>query len=552
MAAGHPGQRPALARAQPLREILATPVLANSHVLAGGAGLDRLVERLNIMEVPDIVPWVKPHEFLLTTAYPLREHPEDLTTLVADLDDAGLAGLGIKLGRYIDTLPAAMLEVADQRHFPVVQLPNDVSFDEVFNEVLTALLNQQARQLARSERIHHAFLKLVLDGQGLPAIAVQLAELVDGPAAILSADAEILASARTEHVDGWPSRTGTDHPRARLRDSGHTLEVAGAEIACRSVPISAGPRLYGHVVALAGDRPPADDRLAMENAATVAALAITKKMEVFAVEEKYQSDLMHDLLTGRVRDTADALRRAESFGWGLDQRLIVLVVQFDEPAAPVVPDDVLRRPPLLTTVSRHITERDPAAAVARFSDELVVLTEAFEGATARDDAKAFARRITQHASAASGVSVSGGLSRPVTALADVPVAYEQATSAVRIGRQVDGNGVVAHFDDLGVYRVLSLIDDVDELRRFATETLGELAADTSQAADLRHTLEVLLETNVNVAEAARRLHFHYNTLRYRIEKLEQLVGPFTQDARVRVDVQLALLILNMRGIAPER
>ena len=76
---------------------------------------------------------------------------------------------------------------------------------------------------------------------------------------------------------------------------------------------------------------------------------------------------------------------------------------------------------------------------------------------------------------------------------------------------------VAHFDDLGAFRLLSLIEDANELRNFVNEVLGDLAHETDpEAADMRPTLRVLLDTNFNVAETSRRLHFHYNTLRYRI------------------------------------
>src|SRR5438046_4953528 len=59
----------------PVREVLGLPTLAGARVLAGAGGLDRVVQRLNVMEVPDILPWVKPHELLLTTGYPLRHDP---------------------------------------------------------------------------------------------------------------------------------------------------------------------------------------------------------------------------------------------------------------------------------------------------------------------------------------------------------------------------------------------------------------------------------------------------------------------------------------------
>jgi PucR family transcriptional regulator, purine catabolism regulatory protein len=135
----------------------------------------------------------------------------------------------------------------------------------------------------------------------------------------------------------------------------------------------------------------------------------------------------------------------------------------------------------------------------------------------------------------------------VSDVTEVVDAYDQAVRALTIGRRIHGPGAAAHFDDLGAYRVLSLIEDQAELQAFADEVLGELAADTDTAADLRRTMQALLDSGGNVAEAARRLHFHYNTLRYRIEKLESVVGPFTTDARVRLDVQLALLVRSMRG-----
>jgi purine catabolism regulator len=114
-------------------------------------------------------------------------------------------------------------------------------------------------------------------------------------------------------------------------------------------------------------------------------------------------------------------------------------------------------------------------------------------------------------------------------------------------RAIKGVGVVGRFTDLGVFRLLSEVD-AGLLREFAKEALGELYEPSEGRAELRRTLAVLLDMNLNVAKTARELHYHYNSVRYRTAQLEQLLGPFLTDPTRRLELHVALLICE---IAPD-
>jgi purine catabolism regulator len=142
---------------------------------------------------------------------------------------------------------------------------------------------------------------------------------------------------------------------------------------------------------------------------------------------------------------------------------------------------------------------------------------------------------------------SVGVSRVAASVEELPQAYAQARRAVEVGRRVHGSGSTTWFDQLGIHRLIAMVPDDRELATFARDVLGELAADTAEARDLRETLQVLLDTNFNVAEAARTQFFHYNTMRYRVSKLERLLGPLGRDPHLRLDVAVALRVLEIVG-----
>ncbi|NUR88524.1 MAG: PucR family transcriptional regulator [Nonomuraea sp.] len=509
-------------------EVLGVSTLAEARLIAGESGLGRIVQRLNVMEVPDILAWVKPHELLLTTGYPLRNTPQSLDRLVADLDDRGLAALAIKLGRYVDELPAEMVAQADRLGFPLIVLPNNVGFDDILNQVLTDILNRQAADLQRAEEAHRAMVQVVLAGGGLNEVTAEVAVLLDVAVAAVDGTGRVLAAA-------GPS----DHVAALRESIAHEGGTAGRDRAFAAVPVVAGGHHHGRIVAYSPSSAIRDSDVGiLERAATVAALVVTRQEAVNAVESKYRADFLRDVLTGRAGTAERVATRARAFGWDLERAVTVLVAELDPDG-----DERIAQDRLVTAWTAAIRRHDQRGAVAGFSHEVVAVIDAHvDGArVAKDAASTFAETMP--------ATFSTGTSRPCPGAEALPEAYGQALKAARVGRQLHGRGAAAHFDQLGVYRLLSLVNDTDELHAFVRETLGPLASDDdAENADLRRTLQVLLETNLNVAETARRLHFHYNTLRYRIGKLERLLGNFTDDPHLRLNLTLALHVLRMRGI----
>jgi len=272
-----------------------------------------------------------------------------------------------------------------------------------------------------------------------------------------------------------------------------------------------------------------------------AALGLAGRLAEAAADAKYRSDLLRDLLTGRGTDLT---------GWSPIPAcpLLVVVVEADPPAASADARAVRAGQEALARAwSKAVGARAPGSAVGTYPREVVALL----GAPADGQSARLVGELAAGAHADCGGSVRSfttGVSRPVDGLDALPAAYDQARRAVAAGRRIHGPGAVADFDQLGVFRLLSLIPDPGELDRFAREALRTLAHPRDpEAADLRNTLQVLLDTNLNVAETARRLYVHYNTLRYRITKLERLLGRFTHDPHLRLNLMIALQIVRMQG-----
>ncbi|GAA4692962.1 PucR family transcriptional regulator [Nocardioides conyzicola] len=401
--------------------------------------------------------------------------------------------------------------------------------------------------LARVDALHTGLTQIVLEGGNLGGIAAEVSRVLGVGVAFTSTDGRIRAAALDDDHQALLTEQDLVDPTGRVR----VERIGGGDVHVSRV--AAGGVELARLVAVRREPISADDVHALERAAAVAALLITREEAVTAVETKYQGDFLRDLLLRRTADQAYVAEHAETFGWDLSRPMVVVVAEID-------PSDDLasgaRRRQWQQRFSaawRQVAATfAPDIATVDFSSEVVTLLPLGDGDLEPLAGHDVVRRAVTAVAGDKGGGrrpFSVGVSRIAGGIEDLPTAYAQARRAVEVGRRIRGGGSTTFFDQLGVHRLIALIPDTPagsaELGAFVDDVLGPLAEATTEAADLRVTLQVLLDTNFNVAEAARLQFFHYNTMRYRVSKLERLLGPLSTDPHLRLDVAVALRVLEI-------
>lgn len=414
--------------------------------------------------------------------------------------------------------------------------------------------------LARIDALHSALTQIVLEGGNLEQVAAETARLLGVAVLVTSSDGRERAAAMDVAHRALLDDIGLLDPTGRVRVERvpeGALPVEGGEL--RVLRVAAGGTELARLLCLRRDAPiPPEDVHALERAAAVAALVIVHQEAVTAVENKYRGDFLRDVFLGRAGEPGYVVEHARTFGWDLGRPVVVVAAEIDpQPAGEEPASSLVRRrwqERFAYAWQQVSAAHDRAMPSVDFSSEVVTLPATGPDATGGSDAMAVAGAVVDSlVTAVAGDRGGGrrpfsvGVSRVAASVEELPQAYAQARRAVEVGRRVHGSGSTTWFDQLGIHRLIAMVPDDRELATFARDVLGELAADTADARDLRETLQVLLDTNFNVAEAARTQFFHYNTMRYRVSKLERLLGPLGRDPHLRLDVAVALRVLEIVG-----
>ncbi|MCR8848763.1 PucR family transcriptional regulator [Rossellomorea sp. SC111] len=144
-----------------VKDILERKYFEHAKVMAGHRGLSRQVKWVHIVEVTSIKNLLNGNELILSTGLALKEEGSFLS-LIHQLGACEAAALCIELDTNISTIPAAVLEWADEYDFPIIVFEREVPFVSITQDIHAVIINQQYEMIKKLDFYAQNLNKLLL------------------------------------------------------------------------------------------------------------------------------------------------------------------------------------------------------------------------------------------------------------------------------------------------------------------------------------------------------------------------------------------------------
>ncbi|MBV8375066.1 MAG: PucR family transcriptional regulator ligand-binding domain-containing protein, partial [Candidatus Eremiobacteraeota bacterium] len=506
-----------------VRDVLRLSVLKGARLVAGEAGLDRPVLWSHVVDMPDPAPWVPAGYFLLTTGYSRPAQAPAQRGLIEALAAGGIAGIGLAVPRYVTAFSDAEREAADRAFLPLVEIPFEIPFARITEELHRAIMAEPYRVIERSEQIHQALMRAASRESTLHDLARILGPLIGRSVTFEDPHGKLLASCSIDEREDavrketleraqTPSATlqalETSGLARRLRSSEKPIRVPAmpeiglaARLAC---PIRLGAELVGAVWIIEGEHPLSElDHRAAEHAALVAAIHIAHQRELAALEASLGYASVLSLLESDSELTPAAAERVHLLGFDPEKAYRAAVVLVPE-EMPLGLQGFLRRDRIAASVREALRAHGADRLVSVALNRVPFL------APESVDLESLLRSLGDP-----GVTLIAG--RPHRAAGGARASYREALSLLRFSPR----RAVCLFDDLLVPRVLS--GDAEARRTFVADVLGPLLAQRGGAA-LAAAVLGLARHGFAMKATAQALGIHTNTLRYRLGRASEILG----------------------------
>jgi purine catabolism regulator len=550
----------------PLRDVLQIDLLKGAEILAGEDGLDNSIVSVNVMEVPDVLEWVRSGEFLLTTAYVFRNDLSLLDRLIPDLHAQNVCGLGIKTQRYIETVPESALKLADELGFPIIRIPQEVPYGDLIKEIFNHIIGEQRDLLGRINEFNKTVREIMLKRGGMQEIAEQI-YLATESSVIIHDDifrdsyshcpdeeSKILVK---EDYKNYLSQSLSNRDHHLQKNRNQEVSVGENGIKRYSIPIYFDNTHYGSILIWDTKNSLRPQSLfVIESITSLIALDILNRATLVERENIHQTGFLELLLSTDPADQEKAIESSKFYLFDQTRRSQIIVLWVGKDQGQAKPNDNTAMVQKLDTDLLYLTNRLKKEYKAYFlstqyDDRAIFLLQFDENITEdlrHERCENFIEIILQFLEEKKkSTSAFIGVGSCAKSYKDLPASLRQAEQTVRILQNKNEAGAkVLFYEDLDVLQILGHPLIEEDALAYADEILSAIdEPDSKKRNDFYDTICAYFEAGGNLRRVSELLFTHYNTVVYRINRIRDVYGVDLRDPDTAFNFQLALKIREL-------
>lgn len=178
--------------------------------------------------------------------------------------------------------------------------------------------------------------------------------------------------------------------------------------------------------------------------------------------------------------------------------------------------------------------------VTELDEQNIILIKDATDLKTEEETLNLAKTIVDNLHAEAMVRVRVGYGNTVNALQDIAKSYQEAKMALEVGRIFNVEEETISYGKLGIGRLIYQLP-MSLCEMFIKEIFGERNIDLDD--ETMVTIQKFFENSLNISETARQLYIHRNTLVYRLERLEKMIGLDIRKFEDAMTFKIAMMVI---------
>ena len=533
-----------------LAEVLALPRFSDLQLLSSHSNLTQPLESVEITETPDVADFIPKNVMILTTAMIYKDDQEKLKPFIDSLKQAECTALGIKVGRFLDEISPEIVAYASAVDLPLIKIPSTQPLGGLLHEIVGYLRDSKTEQMSVAFDIQKRFSTLLMQDVDATRFIAEFAKILNAPIILLSPWQQVIAHSNyfygnQKSAEFFIEQLSKDHFQQlaqekkifRLQDERQeNIQVAG-------FPIRVNDYFPYYLLVLSPEQIPYPiSEFAIDQAILVLTFMLFKNQKIAESFEHLKTDFLDRLL-----DThQEALSKHQNWLelWknyrliNSDYYQLAIVYGVTKPENEThIRYQQAEGQLIFQWLKEQLPEILPDVALFKLKNQNKSIL-IFQ--SKKNDHLMILQNLAERLQQALPITIRFALGNAYENLKDLPNSYIEASSTLEASLHAQKPATVQLFHPKGLAGLFEKIG-TEDVEYFCQQQLKELAYPTEPTLqELRKTLKVFLDFNCEITKTANALYLHRNTIKYRMNQCEKLLGTSIQEPETSLLLRVAL------------